>query len=220
MRWLFAFLSVFLLTAAAPSRDWSAVTTRLPSGAMLTGNPAAPLKLVEYGSYTCSHCAAFAAESEQVLKNEMIRHGSVSLEYRHMIRDRLDLGAALLARCGGPRRFAPASAAIFASQPTWLQTAIDWSPKHPEVAAYPPLKQARALADGSGLTRLMMARGLTAPQVAACLASSKEADAIVKLTADAPAGVTSTPTFYLNGALQPPSGWDGLEQTLRAKGAK
>ncbi|TPG15471.1 thioredoxin domain-containing protein [Sphingomonas oligophenolica] len=220
MRWLFAFLSVILLTAAAPPRDWSATTTRLPNGAMLTGNPAAPLRLVEYGSYTCSHCAAFAAESEKVLRGEMIRDGSVALEYRHMVRDRLDLGAALLARCGGARQFARASAAIFAAQPTWLQAAIDWSPKHPKIAGYPPLKQARALADGTGLTRLMRTRGLTATQVAACFANTKEADAIVKLTADAPAGVTSTPTFFINNEVVPPTGWDGLETILRAKGAK
>ena len=31
MRWLFVFLSLVLLTAAAPVRDWSATTTRLPS---------------------------------------------------------------------------------------------------------------------------------------------------------------------------------------------
>ena len=118
MRWLFVFLSLVLLTAAAPVRDWSATTTRLPSGAMLIGNPAAPLKLVEYGSYTCSHCAAFAAESDKVLKHEMIATGSVSLEYRHLIRDRLDLAAAILARCAGTPRFASASSRSIQREPS------------------------------------------------------------------------------------------------------
>jgi len=220
MRWLFALLGLMLLTAAAPGRDWSTTTTRLPSGAMLIGNPAAPLKLVEYGSYTCSHCAAFAAESDKVLKHEMIATGSVSLEYRHLIRDRLDLAAAILARCAGTPRFASASSAIFAAQPKWLQAAIDWTPKHPEVAGYPPAKQTRTLADASGLTALMTKRGLTATQIAACFANTRETDTIVKLTADAPATVTSTPSFLLNGQPVPPMGWGELEPYLRARGAK
>jgi protein-disulfide isomerase len=217
MRWLFAFLSLVLLTAAAPVRDWSATTTRLPSGAMLIGNPAAPVKLVEYGSYTCSHCAAFSIESDKTLKGDMIRRGKVSLEYRHLIRDQLDLGAAILARCSGTRGFASSSSAIFAAQSVWLKQAIDWAPKHPEVAGYPPLKQARAFVDGAGLTAMMVKRGLTPKQIAACFANQAEADTIVKLTADAPAAVTYTPTFYLNGAIVPGVDWTKLEPMLRAK---
>ena len=220
MRWLLSLVAILLLTAAAPTHDWSAVTTRLANGAMAIGNPAAPVKLVEYGSYTCSHCATFAAESDAVLTRQMIRHGTVRLEYRHLIRDRLDLGAAILARCFGTRGFAGASAAIFATQPTWLQAAIDWSPAHPEIAGLPPLRQARALADGAGLTAIMMKRGLPAARVAACFADAREANVIVNLTADAPTSVASTPSFFLNDEVVPPMGWDGLERLLRASGAK
>lgn len=224
MRWLLAFLSTLFLAiatlsvaAAAPPRDWSATTTRLPSGAMLIGNPAAPVKLIEYGSYTCSHCANFSVESSPVLKGEMIRSGKVSLEYRHLIRDRLDLAAALLARCGGTARFADASETIFALQPMWLQQAAQWAPKHPDVEAQPPLKQARTLADASGLTALMLKHGLTPAQVTACFANAKEADVITKLTANAPADVRYTPTFFLNGTIVPNADWASLEPILRAR---
>ena len=155
---------------------------------MLIGNPAAPLKLVEYGSYTCSHCAAFAAESDAVLKTRDDRdRASVSLEYRHLIRDRLDLAAAILARCAGTARFASASSAIFAAQPTWLQARdrLDRRTSRGRAAIRP--RQTRTLADASGLTALMTKRGLTAAQIDACFANTRETDTIVKLTADAPA---------------------------------
>lgn len=105
MRALFALLALFLLAAGPGPRDWTQTTTRLPTGTYLIGNPAASVKLVEYASYTCPHCAAFAAESAPVLHDRFVRDGSVSLEYRHLIRDGLDLGAAILARCTGTARW-------------------------------------------------------------------------------------------------------------------
>ena len=220
MRWLLALVGLVTLAAAAPVRDWSSVATMTPGGAYLIGNPAAKRKLVEYGSYTCPHCAHFAMESERVLKGQMIRSGSVSLEYHHLVRDSLDLGAAILARCTGPRGFPSASAAVFATQSTWLPQAAAWAPQHPEVAALPPLKQARALTDASGLTALMIKRGLTPRRVDACFADAQAIDVITKMTADAPAAVTYTPSFYLDGEMVPSADWAKLEPILRAKGAK
>lgn len=220
LRLIAMFLAAAVLTAAAPVRDWSTVTRLLPSGAYVTGNPAAPLKLVEYGSYTCSHCADFATESRAVLHDRMIRSGKVSLEYRHLIRDRLDLGAAVMARCGGAARFDANSHAIFAAQDTWIKRVVDWQAAHPEAAQQAPLDQLRALIGAAGLDTMMKARGLSQTRIDACLANKVEIDRIVKMTADAPAEVTSTPFFFLNGAAQPPLKWATLEPILRAKGAR
>ena len=41
MRVLLAVFALFLLTGAAPRRDWSQTARILPSGAYLIGNPAA-----------------------------------------------------------------------------------------------------------------------------------------------------------------------------------
>jgi protein-disulfide isomerase len=191
------------LTAAAPATDWSQVARPTAKGAYVFGNPAAGTKLIEYGSYTCSHCADFANESAAVLKGQMIKSGKVSLEYRHLIRDPADLGAAILARCAGPRGFAGAHAMIFATQATW-----------------PLPVQARRYADAGGLTAAMRARGVTLPRINACFANKAETDRITAMTGDAPVEVRSTPTFYLDGALQPPSTWAQLEPVLRAKTAK
>ena len=66
----------------------------------------------------------------------------------------------------------------------------------------------------------MRAHGLTLPRINACFADKAEVARITAMTSDAPIEVNSTPTFYLNGELQPPGGWEQLEPVLRAKCAK
>lgn len=221
MRVLLALLSVVLLTAATPKRDWNAVATRTPTGAYVIGNPQARVKLVEYASYTCSHCAAFSGASEAVLRKQMIASGSTSLELRHFIRDKLDLAAAILARCTGPKGFAATTAAIFAAQPTWLQRGIEFQEANgARINLYPTQAQLRANADGAGLTALVKARGLSDAAIGACFADQAEIDRIVALTSSAPAEVDSTPSFYINGKLVPHAAWAQLEPALRAAGAK
>jgi protein-disulfide isomerase len=206
--------------AAAPATDWSQVARPTAKGAYVFGNPAAATKLIEYGSYTCSHCADFANESAPVLEGQMIKSGKVSLEYRHLIRDPADLGAAIIARCAGPRGFGAAHAMVFATQTTWLPKVASYQQAHPDIDKKPILAQARAYADAGGLTAAMRAQGLTLPRINACFADKAAVDRITAMTGDAPVEVRSTPTFYLNGELQPPTSWSQLATVLRAKGVK
>lgn len=218
---LVSFAPLLALVAAAPAHDWTATISRTAAGAYVLGNPQARVKLVEYGSYTCSHCAAFAAESAPVLKGQMIRSGSTSLEYRHLIRDGLDLGAAILARCAGPRGFAATSAYLFETQSRWLQRGLEFQQINGQrIALYPRLAQVRALADGAGLTQMVQARGLSPAAIDACFADQGEVDRLLAMTATVPAGVEGTPTFFINGRLVPNVGWAGLQPRLRAAGAR
>ncbi len=221
MRFLLALLCLPFLVAAAPARDWSSVATRLPSGTFLLGNPAAPVKLIEYGSYTCPHCAAFSAESTPVLKERLIRSGKVSLEYRHLIRDASDLAAAVVARCTGARGFFPTSASIFADQRNWLPRAMEWSQANAaRLRMYPAPARVRAEADGAGLTAIGKAAGLTDAQLDACFADQAETDRILAITAATPAGVAGTPAFLINGKLVSGASWAALQPALAAAGAK
>ncbi len=219
MRWLLSFLSLLLL-AAAPARDWSTVARQTSAGAYVVGNPAARVKLVEYFSYTCPHCAHFAAESAPVLKARMVHSGSVSVEYRHFIFSPLDLAAAVLARCTGPRGFAATTDLLFQHQGEWVPRGSDWiEANNQRVALYPRLAQLRAVADGAGLTSLLVARGLQPAAVTRCFADAGEVDRILKMTQDAP--VSSTPSFFLDGkALPPTTTWATLQPLLRAAGAR
>lgn len=221
MRLVLALFGFALITAAAPVRDWSTVVTKTPAGTYLIGNPQARVRLVEYASYTCPHCAAFSKESEPVLKAQMIRSGSTSLEFRNLIRDRLDLAAAVLARCTGPRGFAGTTAAIFAAQGQWLERGFDYQETNgARLGMYPVLAQLRAYADGAGLTALVQARGLTPKAIDACFADQAEVDRIVAISSARPDSVTGTPSFFVNDKPIATAAWAGLEPALRAAGAK
>ena len=219
MRWLSALLLLVLL-AAAPARDWRATATRSADGAYTIGNPAARVKLVEYASYTCPHCAAFSRESGPVLTDRLIRSGSTSLQVRHLIRDRLDLAAAVVARCGGAARFAADHAAIFAAQDRWLERGAAFERANADrIAPYPLLAQLRAEADGAGLTEIARARGLSAAALRRCFADRPSIDRLTAMSAALPPEVIGTPTFAINGRFNTARDWATLEPLLRAQGA-
>ncbi|WP_174291756.1 DsbA family protein [Sphingomonas bacterium] len=219
MRYLLALLLLPLLLAAATARDWTQTTSRLPNGGYLLGNPAARVKLVEYGSYTCPHCAAFAAESGPVLHDRWVKDGSVSLELRNLIRDAADLAAAVVARCTGPKYYAT-SYLIFARQDVWLNRAINFQQTNAaRINMYPPLARLRAIADGSGLSDVARAQGVSDDRLDACFADQAAVDRIVAMTAGAQ-DVTGTPTFFLDGKRVDGFTWDKVEPLLRARGLK
>lgn len=216
--------SLFLLAGAArpsPShRDWTQAVAPAPSGFYVVGNPAAKVKLAEWASYTCPHCGHFAVTSAPVLKDRMIRNGSVSLEVRHLIRDPLDLAAVVVARCGAPRGFIARHTAIFAGQEAWMQKGAAFLQANAQrLGTLAPPAAFRQIADAAGLTAIGRANGLTDPQVAACFAKPA-LDRITALDKQIPAEVTGTPTFFVNGTLVPNADWAALEPVLRARGAQ
>lgn len=217
---LLLLLAALLLPAtahAAPAKDWAHVVTLTPEGVHVIGNPAARNRLVEYVSYTCPHCAHFVAEASAPLKTGWVAKGALAVEIRHLVRDRYDLTAALLARCGGPARFPGNHEAIFAAQTAWID----------KIRAYeiaPPSLPANAnrtavmidLADKTGLISLMARRGITPAQSRACLVDQKAMDAVLAMTKKGieQDKVTGTPSFLLNGALTEAHDWASLRPVL------
>lgn len=206
--------------AAAP-RDWSTYVVQAPSGAYVIGNPAAKVRLVEYLSYTCGHCAEFMAESKIPLKDGYVRRGAVRIEVRHAVRDPLDMAAALLARCAGPRGFAGATDAIFAQQGDWARRgAAWWGANAAALQSETRLMQLKAAAEGSGLATLMRSRGMSDAAINQCFATPTDLN---RLTAMADASwkvIKGTPTFVINGKTGGGGHWDTLEPELRAAGAR
>lgn len=224
MRSFLALAALSLVSAAAPAqkaRDWSAVARPTPSGAYLVGNPAARVKLVEYASYTCSHCAEFAVQSKPVLKGAMIRSGSTSLELRHLIRDALDLSAVVVARCAGPAGFGRTSDAIFAEQDRWLPQGAQYDAANAARLGTQPIEaRLRALADESGLLAIGRVNGVPAARLNACFADRAAIDRVIAASNARPAEVRSTPTFFVGDRQVPAADWARLEPLLRAAGAK
>jgi protein-disulfide isomerase len=211
------------LTAAAP-RPWTAVVTPVATGSYLTGNPQARVRLVEYVSYTCPHCAHYAAESGAEVK-AMVRSGSMNVEVRNQVHDGLDLIAATLARCVGPRVFPAYHERVFADQTQWIERAGAWGEGNRDrIASWPQLAQMKAMAEGAGLTAIARAAGAPATAIDACFANDaavKRVLAVSEATSTgAQGGVQGTPAFRINGRLVQNVGWAQLQPQLRAAGAK
>lgn len=209
------------LAAAAPVRDWSQVAGRTATGAVLIGNPAARVKLVEYVSYTCPHCAAFTAESRAMLQAQWVRSGSTSVEVRPVAGQPLDLAASLLARCVGPRYPAFADA-VFTRQLQWFERGADWQQANgARVNLYPVMARLHALADGSGLSDIARTTGgLTPAAIDRCFANQADLDAIITTSMKAAGEIQGTPSFILNGKPVGNATWATLEPQLRAAGAR
>ncbi len=214
MRVLVAALALLTIGATKPV-DWSQRTTLTKAGAHVVGNPAARVRLSEYMSYTCGHCAQFAAQSDPLVR-DYVAKGLVAFEVRNAVRDRLDLAASLAARCGGPARFYGNHKAIFAAQESLFAKVQAWqaagAPEDPD-----PDAGLKAVARGSGLTDLMAKRGVTPAALDACLVSKPSQQAVLGMTNDAwkVRKITGTPSFLINDRPIAPNDWAGVEPALR-----
>ena len=91
--------------APRPAPVYTAMLRTGEQGSHIMGNPEARVRLAEYVSYTCPHCAHFAADATQTLRTAYVARGTVSLEVRHVVRDPVDLAMATATNCGAPARF-------------------------------------------------------------------------------------------------------------------
>ena len=201
---------------AAPAINWTTRVALSPIGGHVMGNPAAPTKLVEYVSYTCSHCAHFVGEASAPLKADYVKGGKVSVEARNAVRDKYDLTAALLARCGGPKRFFGNHEALFANQDAWMEQLQAY-----DRGAAKPSEQIALLRDigrNTGLYTLMGKRGFTPAQLDACIANPAAMKQILAMTDEAwnKVKIGGTPGFTINATRVDGSSWASLRDALPA----
>lgn len=210
--------------AAAPKTDWTRTVTATPVGFVM-GNPKAKVTLVEYGSYTCPHCAAFQQDGVPALKSRYIASGKVRFEFRSFVRNGPDYAASLLALCDRKAVVARTDA-LFSGQKTWAAgyaalTEADAA----RLQKMPKNQQIPELARVGGLTAFVTKLGLPPARAAKCLADQGAAD---RLTATLKAAVETdkingTPGFLINGKRQVETTlgqergvttWDALEPLL------
>ncbi|WP_313802850.1 thioredoxin domain-containing protein [Sphingobium sp.] len=211
---LLALLAIPASVIAAPAANWVNQVALSPIGGHVLGNPAAPTRLVEYISYTCSHCAHFVGEASAPLKANYVKTGKVSVEVRNAVRDKYDLTAALLARCGGPRRFFGNHEALFANQNDWMEKLMAY-----DKDATKPTEEKAALRDigqKTGLYALMAKRGYKPAQLDACINAPAAMKQILAMTDEAwnKVRIPGTPGFTINGTLVPGSDWTRLQAAL------
>lgn len=207
-------------SVAAPNGgDWTQVFAETPEGGFVMGNPNAPVKLLEYASLTCPHCAQFSAEATAPLEEKYIKSGRVSWEYRPFMIFPTDPGAFLLARCQGPAPFFLLTDQLYADQEKWIGK-LQQLPQEQlaQIQGLQPQPRISALVKAAGLDEFFRLRGLPEAKVASCLSDQKALDRLSEITGRGQSefGVTGTPSFFINGTKIESGGtWTELEPELK-----
>lgn len=203
--------------------DWSTVVSQTAEGGFLMGNPNAAVKVVEFGSMTCPHCADFEEQAMKPLADNYVKSGRVSFEFRNFVRDPFDVAASLIARCGGTTSFFGLTRGLFADQKDWfakVQSADQAAMQR--IQSLPPNQQFVEIAKIAGFQDWAAVRGLSPQQTSACLANQSEVERLVQMQNDAVSAhdIAGTPSFLLNGevvAIEAGSTpWQQLEARIRA----
>lgn len=188
-------------------------------GSVIIGNPAAPVRITEWASYTCPHCAHFAEEGDGALKRTYLPGGRVNFEVRHLVRDPVDFAMAVAAHCGNISGFMARHEALMAAQPAIIARvqALPQARMDAWREGAPPARL-RRVADDAGVTALLRARGTTAAQIDQCYADEAMQRRLIEMTNAASAlGVNGTPSFAINGSLLADVySWDVLRPRIDA----
>ena len=89
------------------------------------GRPEAPVRVVEFFSLTCSHCAAFHRETFPRVKRDLVETGAIRMVWRDFPLDQLALTAAAVARSLPAERYEGFVGALLSSQDRWAFTRGD-----------------------------------------------------------------------------------------------
>lgn len=143
------------------------------------GKADAPVTIVEYASMTCTHCAAFHAETYPTLISKYVNAGKVHFILREFPLDPLATAAFMLARCSGPDKRNAVVDLLFDQQKNWAFTD----------------KPLEALAN------LLKQTGMSQASFETCINDQQLYDKVnqVRDRAAEKFGVDATPTFFVNG---------------------
>jgi len=209
--------------AAPEGQEWADSVVKTDAGGYLMGNPDAPIKLVEFGALTCSHCAEFATESFEELRNEYVNSGRVSYELRFFMLSANDMPFTLLATCSTPEATIPLAEQIWGNLRSFFETAQSAPSSITEQIGKQPLDQRFvSMAQVYGLTDFVTARGISRDQANACLSDTKKAEELANMTRSEAEtyDISGTPTFLLNGNKLEAMRWDDMKARLQAAGAR
>lgn len=202
--------------------SWLDVVVATPQGGFRQGNPNAKVKLLEFGSLTCSHCGAFAHEGVPELRAKYIATGKVSYEYRPYLLNGVDFGPSLLVRCQAPAAAFKLIDAFYEQQGQWIVPFTKPMPDafQKQLAALPENQQITAFAAHGGLDAFMRTRGMTRARFDACTSDKAGVAKLNEIRDDANKnyGLTGTPQFVINGKPLPAdvANWATLKPKLDA----
>lgn len=171
-----------LLAAGAAAGRAGAQVPPISSDDRALGRADAAVQVIEYASLSCSHCAHWHAEVWPEFRRRYVDSGRVRFALREVLTEppQVAAGGFLLARCAPPARYYDALAVLFDAQ---AQLITSPSPVDTFASLGPQF-------------------GVSEPQVRACFRDEAAFNALTaRLERTRAAGVSSTPTFVVNGRV-------------------
>lgn len=207
---------------APDGQAWADMASETPEGGFVIGNPDAPIKLIEYASHTCGHCAEFSEAAAAPLRDKYVASGVVSYELRNQIHDPVDLTYALLARCAGPAAFHPLAEQGWENLSDFFETLQGNQAAYEAAAQQQGAGLYQGVAQAAGMIDFVAQRGISRDQAMQCLADEGKASAIAAASTQQSneLNVTGTPTFFINGRNVGTQNWNTLEPMLQRAGAR
>lgn len=208
--------------AAPAGKSWAETITVTPEGGYRMGNPEAPIKIIEFGALSCSHCAEFAEKATAELRDNFVASGRVSYELRFYMLNVLDVPATLLATCGSTEAALPLADQFWGWQKEMFATLQQNEAAMQAAANLPAEQRFGAIARASGMDSFFAARGIAADQANACLANVNKATELANNTSKQSEQyqITGTPTFLINGTKVEMNTWEQLKPELQRLGAR
>ena len=207
---------------APAGKSWSETIVTTPEGGYRMGNPDAAIKIVEYGSLTCSHCAEFSEKGSATVRDQWVASGRVSYEFRHFVRDGLDLTMGLLARCGGPDTYFALTDQVFANQKAMFEGLKGREAQLNAAASAPEGQRFIAMAAAANLGEFFAARGISLDQAKMCLGKTDVATQMAKQTTEQgdKLQIEGTPTFLINGEKIGTATWEEFKTRIEGMGVR
>ena len=203
------------------ARNWNTTVTVTPEGHHVLGNPAAKVRLTQFVSYTCPHCAQFEEQADAQLRLSFVATGKGAVEVRNFVRDPVDLTAALLTNCGPASKFFLNHTAFLRSQDKWIAPLASPSPaQRARWTSGAFAQRTRAIATDFKFYPIMASRGYTRQQIDQCLADEALANRLAASTQEAQDKlmVSGTPSFAIDGDLLAGThSWAALRAQLAAR---
>ena len=113
------FISYSLAATSVGSMSFAQDATDVQIEDIVSGNPDAAVTMIEYASFTCSHCANFHSDVMPKIKSEYIDTGKIKFIYREVFFDRPGLWGAIIARCGGNDKYMGIADMLYSRQRDW-----------------------------------------------------------------------------------------------------
>lgn len=192
---LAALIGAAVLACAAPVAAQVASVPAVTAADRVLGRADAPVTVIEYASFTCPHCADWSTQVLPAFKARWIDTGKVRLVYRDLPTGPADVSilAAKVSRCVAPEQAFAVIDLLFAQQ--GAARTMRW----PE----------------AWFLNAVQIGGRPGQQIAQCVEDpATEAALTHDLEGARAAGVTGTPTFFVNGVRVADPTLEGLAAVI------